>query len=1362
MISLGTSVSDLILQRTLLESTLGLNSAIERMSTGYMVNHAKDNAAGYSIIDALNTRVSSMLQIQNNTEDGISLLSIAQGGLSEINDLLQKLRDIAIQASNDIYDERSRLAMQAQADEIVASIEQISSSIQYDGRSLYGTQLEVDAGGNYSLQGRSQNIENGADILSSFALNAPIKQATDTEDDSVSVALFSLDNNIATASADEIITGAFDFAANSTTTIQIDGVSYTVANNNSATKSLSYSKNKTTGELTLMCSNLKITGQDGVEHNLIIDGASNTIYGGNLDDKIVIDKYASSKNNIYGQGGDDEIISAGYNCSLYGGSGNDTITSTAAANHIYGNDGDDTISAKNLANGTVNGHAGKDNITIIKGSSSSSVNAGADDDIINISSDSSGVTVNGGTGTNTLNDSGTNTVSVNVVGANAFLESLGNYETKTITIAGKNYTITNKSSARDVIYTVDEDTGEITFKTGYLKIVAQDGVEHKVKLNATYIDYYGGNLTDTVTVTHEACKVYSGNGDDYIYDNALHSQISTGNGNDYINAGTYSFVNSGADDDNIIIDGSQTSVVAGDGNDTVKLQTTDYVTIDGGSGNNILDTTISDFSKALISNFSDEFNTAQSISIGASETKTVSINGCNYTVKNTSDIANKLFYSYSPVTGQLSLGGNHLTVTADREVAQNVKLQGYTFYFYGSDKADEIDLRTYRSNSYANGGDDTIYNYVVGGIGKQYGGDGNDTFITNVYSATTLYGEVGDDVFITNYASSSLSMNGGVGNDTYHLNAQAKISDDGGNNVYYVDTNSATITSNTGADTFYVNGNSNNIDGAGGNDYFVIKGENNIIKGGTGNNLYIDGSSGTTSVSQANPDPDSGIGIFNAAGENKTISIGGKSYTIVNNGTGGNEMLYYYNANTDIITFEGDNFSITSANNQINDIIINGSNNTYNGSNFSDKVAIENGTDNVIKTNAGADSIKVNTENNTIDSGSGDDKIEVNKTCVEIKSGSGNDVLTVNSDNNDINTGDDNDTITLNGKFNTVELNGGDNNVTLKGEDNIVNATDGNNKFSIQNDSNVITLGDGRNTLNIGSEHNDINLGFGNNNINIYADNNIISAQSGDNRLLFDGNSNKYSVQGGAQNIDIEGDQNEINITDGELKIDIDGDNNIVSNSGTSDVKIAGNSNIFTGGEDKVDVTIIGNNNEVSGGAENDTFIIKGGNANIVDGAGGTRNLVIDYGANSQISNAIISSQQPFELNVKVGLGNNDSAYISTEICFESFKLFVDLSSSESALDTLNTIDELIQDVNEQLLNIGNTINRLQCAQEEQSIKLENMISSRSTLRDTDIANEVSKYVRWIILQNASATLLATTRNIRYDNVIGLLQGLRR
>ena len=64
--------------------------------------------------------------------------------------------------------------------------------------------------------------------------------------------------------------------------------------------------------------------------------------------------------------------------------------------------------------------------------------------------------------------------------------------------------------------------------------------------------------------------------------------------------------------------------------------------------------------------------------------------------------------------------------------------------------------------------------------------------------------------------------------------------------------------------------------------------------------------------------------------------------------------------------------------------------------------------------------------------------------------------------------------------------------------------------------------------------------------------------------------------------------------------------------------------------------------------------------------------------------------------------------------------------------------------------------------QKEQEIKLQNMISSRSTLRDADIAEVSSDYIRKHILQSASATLLASSRNLRAENVLGLLQGLRR
>ena len=98
MITFGSDVGDLILQRTLSESTLGLNNSINRMTTGYKVNHAKDNAAGYSIITDLSTQISSMLQVQQNTDDGIALLLTAEGGLEEIQKLLERLRALATQA----------------------------------------------------------------------------------------------------------------------------------------------------------------------------------------------------------------------------------------------------------------------------------------------------------------------------------------------------------------------------------------------------------------------------------------------------------------------------------------------------------------------------------------------------------------------------------------------------------------------------------------------------------------------------------------------------------------------------------------------------------------------------------------------------------------------------------------------------------------------------------------------------------------------------------------------------------------------------------------------------------------------------------------------------------------------------------------------------------------------------------------------------------------------------------------------------------------------------------------------------------------------------------------------------------------
>ena len=100
-------------------------------------------------------------------------------------------------------------------------------------------------------------------------------------------------------------------------------------------------------------------------------------------------------------------------------------------------------------------------------------------------------------------------------------------------------------------------------------------------------------------------------------------------------------------------------------------------------------------------------------------------------------------------------------------------------------------------------------------------------------------------------------------------------------------------------------------------------------------------------------------------------------------------------------------------------------------------------------------------------------------------------------------------------------------------------------------------------------------------------------------------------------------------------------------------------------------------------------------------------------------------------MNLKVGIGSSESSVINTNITFNPIFLSVDLSSVENALSSLASIDESLKSVNEQLLNIGTTINRLQMVLDEQNIKLENMLSTRSTLRDADIAEESSNYIKY-------------------------------
>ena len=140
MISINTNLSSLIAQSSLKSSTQLLNQAVERMTTGYKINHAKDNAANYSIATSMSTKLSAYDIAADNVAMGMDMLSTASSSLDLVSSHLMRLRDLTEQASNGTYDKQSLVAIQAEANARVDEIARIINSAEFNGQRLFERQ----------------------------------------------------------------------------------------------------------------------------------------------------------------------------------------------------------------------------------------------------------------------------------------------------------------------------------------------------------------------------------------------------------------------------------------------------------------------------------------------------------------------------------------------------------------------------------------------------------------------------------------------------------------------------------------------------------------------------------------------------------------------------------------------------------------------------------------------------------------------------------------------------------------------------------------------------------------------------------------------------------------------------------------------------------------------------------------------------------------------------------------------------------------------------------------------------------------------------------------------------------------------
>ena len=145
----NTNVSSLNARRQLFTSSNMLSTAFERLSSGFRINSAKDDAAGLQISDRMTSQIMGLDQAVRNANDGISLAQTAEGALQEITNALQRIRVLAVQSQNGINSSSDRLALQKEVSALKAEISRVASTTQFAGVDLltggYSAQFLVGA-----------------------------------------------------------------------------------------------------------------------------------------------------------------------------------------------------------------------------------------------------------------------------------------------------------------------------------------------------------------------------------------------------------------------------------------------------------------------------------------------------------------------------------------------------------------------------------------------------------------------------------------------------------------------------------------------------------------------------------------------------------------------------------------------------------------------------------------------------------------------------------------------------------------------------------------------------------------------------------------------------------------------------------------------------------------------------------------------------------------------------------------------------------------------------------------------------------------------------------------------------------------
>ena len=142
------NMSAMFAQRTQGVTNVRIGKDIEKLSSGLRINRAGDDASGLAVSEKMRSQIRGLNQASANASNGINFIQVAEAFLQETTDIMQRIRELAVQASNGIYSAEDRMQIQVEVSQLVAEVDRIASSAQFNGMNMLTGRFARETGEN--------------------------------------------------------------------------------------------------------------------------------------------------------------------------------------------------------------------------------------------------------------------------------------------------------------------------------------------------------------------------------------------------------------------------------------------------------------------------------------------------------------------------------------------------------------------------------------------------------------------------------------------------------------------------------------------------------------------------------------------------------------------------------------------------------------------------------------------------------------------------------------------------------------------------------------------------------------------------------------------------------------------------------------------------------------------------------------------------------------------------------------------------------------------------------------------------------------------------------------------------------------